>query len=51
MAAAKGVWVAYYVDLSSIVMFERELACLRYATENHMEAKFMEYGKPIREQM
>jgi hypothetical protein len=47
----QGVWVAYYPDLSAVVLFADELECLRHAVENHMEAKFMDYGKPIKEQM
>lgn len=46
-----GVWVAYYSDMSSLVLFDDELACLRYAVENHMQAKYMQYGQPVREQM
>lgn len=49
-ASKPGVWVAYYADWSSVVLFDDELTCLRHAVENHMEAKFMELGVPLREQ-
>lgn len=45
-----GVWVAYYSDFSSIVLFDDELLAMRYAITNHMEVKHMDYGVPIGEQ-
>lgn len=50
MPRPTGVWVAYHADWSAVVLFATEVKALRYAVENSMQVKFMEYGVPLREQ-
>lgn len=42
-----GVWIAYYHDRSTIVVFDTELKALRYAVENSMAVKFVEWGNEV----
>ena len=44
-----GVWVAFYYDMSGLVLFDNELTCLRHAVEHNMQAKFVEFGVDVLE--
>lgn len=43
------LWLAYYADGSSFVVFDNELEALRYAVANTMQVVPLELGKPLRE--
>lgn len=38
-------WVAFYGDMSDFRVFRSEIACLRYAVANGMEAKPLRAGE------
>ena len=42
-----GVWVAYFHDRSAVVMFGTEIDALRYALDQHMNVKFMQFGETL----
>jgi hypothetical protein len=43
----KGVWIAYYSDLSSVVPFRNEVDALRHAVEHSMLLRFLEFGTDL----
>jgi len=45
------VWVAFNPDGSDLVLFGREIDGYRYASENGMRCKAVEYGVPVMEQI
>ncbi len=44
-------WFVYYHDLSGFAVFDDEIKALRYAVENGMQCKEMQYGEDVREQI
>ncbi len=45
----RGVWAAYYSDMSGVRIFATEIEALRHAVENTMSVKFWEFGTDLRD--
>lgn len=42
-----GVWIAYYHDMSSVIVFGSEITALRHGVLNSMAVKFVKWGEEI----
>ena len=42
-----GAWVAYYYDMSAVVIFAEEIDALRHAQQNQMALKFVKFGESL----